>query len=466
MASVSDPATGFISEDDGQQAPTTTAATTQAQAIPTGDDDSIGTPPAGQGDTGAIGAEQPEAPKRFGPLGRIVSYLMGEGAVHPQVLDQAADQIDPQGQMSPGDRNVMVVEDANARGGKEAAWKMLQANRVAFNAKQAFGLAAANGSPQKPPDLNAAIDAANQAESHVLDGSNVNFMLSTGGQITATVKGADGKQQVFDLTPGQFKQYLNIGGEGQWDKLMSPGGIAAALTKISQGSQGGQLQTRTVSTPGFSPTGQQPNARRPAAAQPKPFEMRSAGEETYDEQLQKRAWGLFPGAGSQKERADWLSAQEQKENELQNKVDVAKEVGENRIKAARETGASRVQAADVTGQHRESGWKYASDAKTAAAQIKADQARAAAGDKGSQARIETGRKAIAAKRTTGAALTPDEESFEKQLTAGARAPQAPTPQAPTPQAATPGQPPVQGAKFYKGQWYTRGPNGESVPYQQ
>jgi len=64
-----------------------------------------------------------------------------------------------------------------------------------------------NGNQQKPPDVHAAVDAANQAADHVLDGSNVRFMVSTGGQITATVKKPRlPAAAVFDLSPDQFRQ--------------------------------------------------------------------------------------------------------------------------------------------------------------------------------------------------------------------------------------------------------------------
>ena len=48
---------------------------------------------------------------------------------------------------------------------KEEAWRLIQTNRNAYTAKQSLAYAALNGNQQtgKPPDLNAAIQAANQA---------------------------------------------------------------------------------------------------------------------------------------------------------------------------------------------------------------------------------------------------------------------------------------------------------------
>lgn len=450
------------------------------EAIPTGDDDAIGTAPTAaaatapqpQGDDGAIPEgpvqEQQDQPKRFGPLGKIVSYLMGEGAVHPQVLQQAAEQIDPESGMSASDRNLMVVEDAAKRGGPDAAWKIVQANRVAYNAKQAFGYAAINGTQQKPPDVKAAVDAANQAAEHVLDGSNANFMVSTGGQITATVKGPDGQPQVFDLSPDQFRQYLNVGGAGQYDKQMQPGGIARTLKTVTQARAPGAQQ---------APAQQEAPAKMGAGASAPPVGS-SAGEETYSPELRSRAWGMFPGAGSQKERAEWLASQQSATDTLKNKVDVAEATGESRENAAKARAAGGTEqqrlknagAKDVA-ETRLKGWQYASDAKKAAAQIAADQKAAHDGNVDARARIETARKAIATKRMTAGELSTDDKALEAQLTQQASQPrqQAPAQQAPQQQAApaaSPGAPPVPGARFYKGQWYTRGANGEAVPYQQ
>lgn len=476
------------------------------EAIPTGDDNSIGPAaapaaqqaPSPQGDDGAI----PEGPvqdqgatsqtqqgapeqKRFGPLGKIVSYLMGEGAVHPQVLQQAAQQIDPESGMSASDRNLMVVEDAAKRGGPDAAWKIVQANRVAYNAKQAFAYAALNGNQQKQPDVHAAVDAANQAADHVLDGSNARFMVSTGGQITATVKGADGQPQVFDLNPDQFRQYLNVGGAGQYDKQMQKGGIARTLTNITQNQQ------RVSSVAGTPPMKGRQGPQQAAPQQaPQPQDQAQLGGKVdgfgpridpdlgYSPQLQRRANAMFPpGAASDRERQDWMSKQQGSEDAMKNKVDVAEATGESRENVAKSRAGSvteqqrlKNEGSLATQGEKNKGWQYAADAKRAAAQIIADQKAAQQGNKDAQSRIESARKMIATKRMSAGKLTPEDEALEKQLTAsatgGGQQQQAPQRQAPAQQQANPGTPPVAGARFYKGQWYTRGQNGEAVPVQQ
>ena len=136
--------------------------------------------------------------------------------------------------LPPGNQNLMALDAAYRKGGVQAAVPLLQANRVSFNAKQAFAYTALNGTPQKRPDINAAIEAANQAEQHVLDGSNVKFAHSDGGRITATVTMAGtGQTQTIPLTVDQFKQFLNVG-INHWDRLMNQT-VPATLQQIASG---------------------------------------------------------------------------------------------------------------------------------------------------------------------------------------------------------------------------------------
>jgi hypothetical protein len=236
-----------------------------SRRVPAGEDNSgaapVSAPPADNSGAGPVAAPQQEAgaidtgEESAGPNGpiarslkafpgnakRIVSYLMGEGAADPAVLKQAAAQADPRGQLDPDDRNLLAVQKATEAGGQEAGWKLAQANRVAYNAKQAFGYAALNGNQQtgKPPDLNAAIDAANQAATHVLDGSSVQFAPSEGG-VTATVKARGSDQpQTIQLTPDAFRRYLNVGREGQYDRVQGQT-IPKTLAALARGGGTGQ----------------------------------------------------------------------------------------------------------------------------------------------------------------------------------------------------------------------------------
>lgn len=486
-----------------QQAPADNSGMGPVEAIPT---DNSGMGPV------AAGAETPQSPEEapaYGPLARgaravrafpgnakrIVSYLMGEGADNPALVKQAAITVDPQGQMPPGDANVLAVAKASQQGGEEAAWKLVQANRVAYNAKQAFGYAALNGTPGKPPDLMAAVEAANQAADHVLDGNNVKFMVSQAGQITATVTPPGGQPNVIDLTPDQFRRYLNVGRDGQWDRVMQqsiPGTLQKLLTE-SPGAKApprgrervmpGSEQQEAISTAPEPETnfGKTPSSINLSGSTKRGPEQKDITN--YGPELEARAQKLFPSVSQQAEAQRWMAAQEGQEQERENKLNIAKNTGASRVAVAQEAGSARRDVAGTQGQTqrdvaetKRKGWEYASDAKKAAAQITADQKAAHDGNVDARARIESARKAIATKRMTAGTLSPDDEALEKQLVSQAQAgapqgqsqaPQRPQAGAPKPAAAPgPGAPPVQGAKFFNGSWYTRGPNGEAVPYKQ
>lgn len=457
----------------------------QAGAIDTGEDRT--------GPNGPIARNLKAFP---GNAKRIISYLMGADAAPPQAVAQLAQQIDPSGQMTPSERNLVAVQKTAEEQGPEAAWKLVQANRVAYNAKQAFGYAALNGTPNKRPDLNAAIDAANQAQSHVLDGSDVQFAPAQGG-VTATVKSPDGKTQQIPLSMDAFRQYLNVGRNGQYDRVMQDT-VPGTLQKLaSPPQQQGrippkpQAPTQLEDTSGTGPVDDQTNfGKTPSTVNLSGSDQvrrggKTAVEETnYGDELEARAQRMFPSISQEAQRNQWMAQEEQRAEGNQNKIEVARQTGDSRVAAAGARGASAEKVAQTNAASHEKvadiktqGWKYASDAKTAAAQIKADQQKAHDGDKAAQARVETARKAIAIKRQTAEKLTPEETQLEAQMAQGglnasrpqqqSPAPQAPQQQAPAPQkAAAPQQPPVPGAKLYKGTWYTRGPNGESVPYQQ
>jgi hypothetical protein len=422
---------------------------------------------------------------------RIISYLMGADAGAPHMIQEAAAVADPQGQMNASDRNIVAVQKTAETQGPEAAWKLVQANRVAYNAKQAFAYTALNGTQQKPADLGAAIDAANQAQSHVLDGSDVQFAPSQGG-VTATVKSANGQTQQIPLSLDAFRQYLNIGRNGQYDRVMQDT-VPGTLQKLTQSpgsrtiqapsprqrpapqAEGG-IDVGAVETPqtNFGKTPSTMNLTGSSAVQGR---GPSAVEATnYGDELEARAQRMFPGITQEEQRNAWMSNEEQRYEQGQNKVDVAKAGAEGKVQSAQVAGQSREKVAETKAASDQSvagikvkGWQYASDSKKAAAQITADAKLAHDGNVDARQRLETARKAIATKRLTAEKLTPEETALEAQMTQGGAASarpasqQAPQQSAPAPQRQGSQQPPVPGAKLYKGQWYTRGPSGESVP---
>ncbi len=474
-------------EDNSGAVPVADAGDWQKEAAPTG---AIDTGEESTGPNGPIARNLKAFP---GNAKRIISYLMGADAAPPQDVQQLAQQVDPEGQMTPSERNLVAVQKTAEEQGPEAAWKLVQANRVAYNAKQAFGYAALNGTPQKRPDLLAAIDAANQAQSHVLDGSDVQFTPAQGG-VTATVKSPDGQTSQIPLSMDAFRQYLNVGRNGQYDRVMQDT-VPATLQKLAGARQQNRIpvtpqrQAAAAQQPDMSGTGpvdDQTNfGKTPSTMNLSGNDQVQRGgktpveESNYGDELEARAMRMFPSASQEAQRNQWMAAEEQRQEGAQNKVDVAKTGAEGKVVAAQVAGQSREKVAETSAaghqkvaEIKTNGWKYASDAKTAAAQIKADQQKAHDGDKAAQQRVETARKAIAIKRQTAETLTPEEKMLEAQMAQGglsASQPQRPAPapqqQSPAPQRAAGQQPPVQGAKLYKGTWYTRGPNGESVPYQ-
>jgi hypothetical protein len=454
------------------------AAASQASAgppqVPMPDTSGAGQPPVGQQAPGAQGGQSKG----------IVSYVGGADAVSPQTLAQGAAAVDPGKNMSPGDANILAVKAAYDKGGEAAAWAVIQGNRVAYNAKQAFAYTAASGIQNKPADMNAAMDAANQAEQHVLDGSNVHFAPGTGGIITATVTMPGTKKPIImNLTPEQFKAYLDIGQSGQYDKVTAKG-VPATLAEVakqqSQGAQGPDFDAQGHYTKGEDANNPY-NAPRDAmgrsqAADPwarqfndKYGEERTKFDKNSDDELMYRANRQFPQMGQDREKQEWIAKQQGEEAGRQNKLDVATQEGVNKRDIADITARGRQGVAQTNKEGKVEATTIGSGNKLKGVE---DTNKSKAGQQAGvqdRATMETARKSIASKEANGIALTPEETALKAQFTKSAtRTPGAAAPQAATPQASAPTQRPPnvpQGARFHQGKWYTRGPNGEAVPVQ-
>lgn len=333
--------------------------------------------PRPQQGIGAILEEGGVGPQ--GPIKKIISYLMGAGAAAPPEIAQAGVMVDPRGELPASDRNLLALERAAQTGGKEAAWKLLQGHRTAFNAKQAFGFAALRGTEQKPADLNAAIDAANQAQAHVLDGSEVQFAAGPGG-ITATVRAPDGRPSTVQLTPDQFRAYLDPGNDGQYDKLTQPGGIPAVLQKIVAGQVGAAQQKPAAQTEAIDTSAPVPEqqARQQPRQQPRGERGTDISTAGYPRQLEEAASRLFPWASQSQQREAWLQQQMGAQADRENKVNVA-----------RETGLYKVGAAEATGQSRQEQERIRQEGTLEAARIKA-----AAWEKTAGMKVEAAKAAL------------------------------------------------------------------------
>jgi hypothetical protein len=486
-----------IPDDNSGAAPVLPAA----QAAPGASEPQQGAPPPGS--AGGANFNAGDVP---GNMKKIISYLMGADAAHPNVIDQAAQHADPGGQMSAADRNLIAIDQVADKGGPQAAWPLVQANRVAYNAKTAFAKTALEGSQQKPADIKAAVDAANQAQSHVLDGSNIMFAQTQSG-ITATVKmpGTTQTQQI-NLTPQQFGQFLDVGGDGQWDKIMDSG-APATLQRLAQAQpqpsggtgkmavgmsaaqrRGGQPPAPAPQAPQAS---QDQEAETPAAPRARsnigetPSTLNWSGTDAplnppddktdYGDELEQRAMRMFPGITQQTQRDQWMASQEDKDLDRTNRVDVAAEKGKNDIEKAHIAAGAHVQGAEATAKARVDAAGLYSGAKRDAALAGIAAKQQQLGQAAQNANSQRALKLIQTKIMAGQALAPNEDAFVQSLP-GLAQPQAQRPAAqpqqqnaflgaaPKPQASV-NQPPVQGAKQFNGKWYTRGPNGESVPVQ-
>lgn len=257
----------------------------------------------------------------------VMQYLMGADSADPEAAAKFAHgaKVEHPG-VSDDDANVIAVHKATELGGPAAGWAMVQYNRSAYDRKQAFAKAALNGIDGKTGDLQAAAQAASQASQNVLDGSTAQFTADPGGgYVTATVKPPGSNRTVnYNLTPQQFGQYLDVGGAGQWDRVMSGGGIPGALQKIvatsrtgANGSATGQSGPQNL-TPAQS---QENRGTKPSSALPDQYDDNYVGDRQYPDWLEARADARFghapgipmlgPTPQNLQDRVDWQDTQEQ-----------------------------------------------------------------------------------------------------------------------------------------------------------
>lgn len=398
---------------------------------------------------------------------KIIGYLMGAGAAPPTALQTAGQTVDPHGQMSESDRNLVAIHKAVDEGDLQTGWALVQANRQQYNAKQAFAKAALNGIQGKPADPAAAAQAATQAAANLPDGNNVVFQPSQGGfTATVTIPGTRTPQQI-QLSAGQFDQWLDIGKEGQFDKVLEHGGAAPVLTAIAK---------------------QQPAADG---------EKEAPDKANYGEELEERSRRVFPWISQESQRQQWMGQQEQSEAERQNKVDVAKtradaleQVAGTRAGAAKAIQESKGQTAQQLAEGKNRTLTEIEASRHGDRQDKTQAAREmAAGRNRTQTEIEASRHGDRSaklqqqadqflQRQQAQAKSNDERNriakarmeisdpnalirsqgdidkiMGKYGVGAGAAPQAPTPQAPAPAARKQGP---------DGRWYVKGPDGKAV----
>jgi hypothetical protein len=398
---------------------------------------------------------------------RIIQYLMGADAAPPPAADKFKQGVQTEHPgVSEDDANLIAVHKAGEAGGPEAAWSMVQYNRSSYNAKQAFAKAALAGAQGKPPDIQAAASAATQASHHVLDGSQAVFIANPSG-VTATVKMPGTRSRVsYNLTPQQFSQYLDVGGNGQWDKLMEQGGIPAALQKIAgarpaaQGAGAGQPEAGQQTAQADEDKGTQ------APAKP------AAPNGQFDPDLEARADRMF-GKGKVYDpgRIQWMSEQESQQENRQNKLDVEgkkadawKEVAQRRAGGQVDAAHERRLGTENAAATRSEGYAKAQQQK---AQLALQKMAAQSRDSNERNRINVATRLI--NNPNWATQSADERNailknygLDQLMEPAAPRTQAPT----TPQAAAPQQQQQQNAparlKLPDGKYYIKGPDGKAM----
>lgn len=378
----------------------------------------------------------------------IVNYLMG-GNASPAMVDEAAQQVDPQGQMRPADRNLKAVAQVAETQGDEAAFQLAQANRVAYNAKQAFAYAALNGSPQKIPDLNAAVKAANQAQENVLDGSNVEFAPSQNG-VTATVTGADGRPRQINLSLDAFREFLNPGKEGQLDKLLDKG-TPALLERLAAGPRP-QAQPRRFPTPKEQSQDQDSPAMQADERKidetnfgktPSTMNLSGSNKVQYGSMdppenptLEQRAQKMFPGITQGAEAERWMAGERRADSDAKNRLDVAQvksDVAEINAAAKRDVEEKRGATARAVAEQKAQAWANRDERKMDLENRKLEQRMREMQSRQGNAQLHEQMANIRAKRMTMTPLDDQEKELYKRVMGMdppslERDPQGPAPQ--------------------------------------
>lgn len=118
-----------------------------------------------------------------------LKYLLGDGAVSPEIARALEQHVDPQGMMSPAERAVAAVQSAP---NPEAQFGMLQHYRTKHNAYAGAARAALDQG-----NMGAAARYATQAMANVPTGKSVSFAPARGG-LAMMSRPVAGKQRAFD----------------------------------------------------------------------------------------------------------------------------------------------------------------------------------------------------------------------------------------------------------------------------
>jgi hypothetical protein len=314
---------------------------------------------------------------------KIKAMLMGYGAAPMQKVEELSQAVDPDGKLPQGDRNVLAIHKALTEHGEDYAKGIVQALRTQYQAKQSFAMAAFDGSKDKPPNISAAIDAANKAQADIPDGSNISFSASHGagtGAVTATVSMAGSKEpQVVQLSPKAFREWLNVGGEGQFDHAYDRGS-PAILTALAQKYP---VDPTADQAPAAEQKPEEAAADKDALTKVSKDQKTADAEKKYNDAhgLEKRDDGetyvkdtgvklknvkraneAFPWLSQSSQAAKYAQSLEGGDEKLANNVDVASEKGKNDIEKAKVTAGGKRDSAQIAADAKRDSAKLYSEA--------------------------------------------------------------------------------------------------------
>lgn len=211
-------------------------------------------------------AALPETPEQGGtpevdPMGnstgrgnpqQIMRYLQRADAM-PEPQAKALEQsVAPQ---AGPDKNAITMQAVVAAPTEQDKFAYLQRNAKRYEFALSHARAALEGTRERPANLDAAVASATEAFTNLPDATNVRFQKDVHG-VKALVHNLDGKggEQQYNLSPEQFAKLTNVGGDGQFDKVMAAGGARGVLEQLTGGPAiGGSSAQRAASTAGSKP---------------------------------------------------------------------------------------------------------------------------------------------------------------------------------------------------------------------
>lgn len=150
-------------------------------------------------------------------------YVMGAGAMPADQALALEQRVDPQGQMDPAQRKLMAIANA---GDPKQQFGLMQHYRQRFQLLNAYATAAAQGSPNRPANLQEAAQAATRAYHNVPTGQSVSFAPAGNGiHVHIGQLGQQQPQQGFDDGGTVADDQAAITGSPDYDAVPGLSGV-------------------------------------------------------------------------------------------------------------------------------------------------------------------------------------------------------------------------------------------------